>query len=109
MPLKDSFSGNIAIVAEREIALGFRLIGIEDSFIGTGEEGVRKFEELYRSGKYSLIMLSENLQRFMDRRMLNMVNMSTRPLVVFIPLPGGKEEESVAELAKRVLGVEIGR
>ncbi len=90
MPLKDSFSGNIAIVAEREIALGFRLIGIEDSFIGTGgEEGVRKFEELYRSGKYSLIMLSENLQRFMDRRMLNMVNMSTRPLVVFIPPAGG--------------------
>ena len=105
----EELAGNIAIIGERELVLGFRLIGIENSFIATEEEGLRKFTEVYKSNKYSLIMLSENLKSFMDRKLLDTIETSTKPLVVFIPLPGGKEEESVADLAKRILGVDIGR
>lgn len=101
--------GNIAIIGERELVLGFRLMGVENSFVAVGEEGVSKFNELYKSSKYSLIMLSENLKEFMDRKLLSSIETSTNPLVVFIPLPEGKEEESVRDLAKRILGVDIGR
>lgn len=100
-------AGSIAIVGEREIALGFRLIGLDNTFIADGETGVTKFLELLRSDKYSLIMVSERLKRLMDRKTLDFVETATRPLVVFIPVPGEIEEESVEALAKRVLGVDI--
>lgn len=108
MPV-DEVSGHIAIIGERELVLGFRLIGVENSIIAEGEEGLKKFIEIYKSEKYSLIMLSEKLKSYMDRKLLDTIETSTKPLVVFIPLPGGEEEESVADLAKRVLGVDIGR
>ena len=44
---KNLFSGTIAVIGERELILGFRLIGIEDSYIADGEKGVEKVMEVY--------------------------------------------------------------
>jgi V/A-type H+-transporting ATPase subunit F len=101
--------GKIAIIGERELALGFRLIGLEHSLIYTGTEGVNKFLEIYKSNEYSLIMLSESLKPYMDKRLIESIELSTKPLVVFIPLLKTGEEESISSLAKRILGVGIGR
>lgn len=101
--------GKIAVIGERELALGFRLVGLEHSYIYSGPEGVNKFLELYKSNEYSLIMLSESLKEHMDKRLIESIELSTKPLVVFIPLLKAGEEESVGSLAKRILGVDIGR
>lgn len=100
--------GSIAIVAERELVLGFRLIGVENSFIAEKEEGVKKLNELLSEKKFSLIMVSESIKEHMDNKTLRFTEISTDPVVVFIPVPGGQDLESVNELAKRVLGVDIG-
>lgn len=100
--------GNIAIVAERELILGFRLIGVEHSFIAEKEEGVKKINDLLNEKKFSLIMVSESIKPYMDNKTLRFTETSTDPVVVFIPVPGGEDLESVNQLAKRVLGVDIG-
>lgn len=100
--------GNIAIVAERELILGFRLIGVEHSYIAEKEEGVKKLNGLLSEKKFSLIMISESIKPYMDSKILRFIETSTDPVVVFIPVPGGEDLESVNELAKRVLGVDIG-
>ncbi len=86
----------IALIGERSLVIGFRLIGIENAFVAEGEEAVKKFNEIYQSGEYSLIMASESLKRTLDSRLLEEIEVSTNPLVVFIPLPGSAVEESVA-------------
>ncbi len=100
--------GSIAIIAERELVLGFRLIGVEHSYIAEKDEGVKKLYELLAEKKYSLIMVSESIKPYMDIKTLRFIETSTDPVVVFIPLPGGEDLESVNALAKRVLGVDIG-
>lgn len=105
---KDQITGRIAIIGERELALGFRLIGMESTFSMDDSEGAQKFLELYNSGQFTLIMASENIKKHLERRLLDQIEVSTNPLVVFIPMPGGQDEESVGKLAKRILGVEIG-
>ncbi len=100
-------SGRICVVGERELVIGFRLIGLLDSYIATGEEGAKKVIELLRDSSFSLIMVSESIKEFMDPRQRRMADSSSDPVVVFIPLPGGQDLESVADLARRVLGVEI--
>lgn len=101
--------GNIAVIGERELTLGFRLLGVTNAFVAEGEKGAEKFNELFRSGNFTFLMISESLKRFMDRRTLDLIETSTVPLVVFVPLPGGGDEESIEKFAKRVLGVDIGR
>lgn len=100
----------IAVLGERAITIGFKLIGIKDIFIAEGMEGVHKFNELMIERKFNLIMVSEGIKGHMDKVQLRYAETSISPLVVFIPLPGAEEErESVESLAKRVLGVDISK
>jgi V/A-type H+/Na+-transporting ATPase subunit F len=99
---------NIAVIGERELALGFKLVGIKDTFIKTGADAIKTFTELMGSKTYNLILVSESLKDAMDKSILRLAETSLTPLVVFIPLPGTeRERESVESLAKRVLGVDI--
>ncbi|EQB69999.1 MAG: hypothetical protein AMDU1_APLC00082G0010 [Thermoplasmatales archaeon A-plasma] len=107
--IKGEKVGNIAVIGERELVLGFRLVGVENSFIAEKEKGVEMLQEMIREKKFSLVMISESIKSFMDQKTLRAVETSTDPVVVFIPLPGGQDLESVNDLARRVLGVEIGR
>ena len=40
-------SGRIAIVGERELVIGYQLLGIEDTFIVTGEDANKKLHEVF--------------------------------------------------------------
>ncbi len=107
--IKGQKVGNIAVIGERELVLGFRLVGVENSFIAEKEKGVERLQVMMQEKKFSLIMVSESIKPYMDQRTLRSIDVSTDPVVVFIPLPGGQDLESVNDLAKRILGVEIGR
>ncbi len=98
----------IAVIGERELVLGFKLIGVTDVFIKNDSEALQTLSELLSSQQYNLIMLSENLRSKMDSNLLRLADTSLKPLVIFIPIPGKEaEQESVERLAKRVLGVDI--
>lgn len=98
----------IAVVGERELALGFKLIGIQDVFMSTGHEAIAKFTELLNAKQYNLVLVPENLKEHMDSNVLRLAETSLKPIVIFIPVPGsGATQESVETLAKRILGVDI--
>ncbi len=98
----------ITVIGEREIVLGFRLLGVTNTIIAEGEKSVEKFMEVFEKPSCSLIIASEDIKDKLDRKVLRNVESSSRPLVVFIPLPGHQEEESIEEMAKRILGIDIG-
>ena len=98
----------IAVVGERELALGFKLIGIQDVFMSAGREAITKFAELLNAKQYNLVLVSESLREHMDSSVLRLAETSLKPIVIFIPVPGsGAAQESVEMLAKRILGIDI--
>ncbi len=98
----------IAVIGEREIALGFKLIGVSDVFVLSGEQAAQKFSELLNGKQYNLLLVSESLRQQMDGNVLRLAETSLKPIVIFIPVPGsGAGQESVEMLAKRILGVDI--
>ncbi len=105
---KEQATGKIAVIGERELVIGFRLIGMESAFEVNDKNDVETFNRLYHSEMYSLLLASENIKAKLDRKLLDLIEVSTTPLVLFIPMPGGHDEESVGRLAKRILGVDIG-
>ncbi len=99
---------SIAVIGERELALGFKLVGVKDVFIADGKEAVKTFVDLMNSKTYNLIMISESIKQSMELGTLRLAETSISPLVVFVPLPGiEKAGESVEALAKRILGVDL--
>jgi V/A-type H+-transporting ATPase subunit F len=98
----------IAVIGERELALGFKLIGIKDVFMETGSDAMSRLASLLASKDYNLVMVSESLRAGMDQWTLRQAETSLKPIVLFIPVPGSTaSQESVKALAKRVLGVDI--
>ncbi len=53
-------------------------------------------------------MVSQSFEKYMTPDEINLYAGSISPLVIFIPLPGIKEEQSVYDLAKKILGIDIG-
>jgi V/A-type H+-transporting ATPase subunit F len=98
----------IAVVGERELVLGFKLVGVSDVFISEGDDAVKLLSEFMASKEYGLIIVSNSVKRHLGTTMLRHLEMALKPLVMFIPaLTENEGEESVEALAKRVLGVDI--
>jgi V/A-type H+/Na+-transporting ATPase subunit F len=101
--------GKIAVVGEKELVLGYRLLGVEDAFPVSREDSQKTLMDLFNSDKYNLIIVGSEARRGLSPAMLEKMESSIVPLVVFMPSPQGQvaAEESLSRLAKRVLGVDI--
>ncbi len=106
MDAKSKF-GRIAFLGERELSIGFKLVGVEDVFAVEKEMFAPKLRELYSSGKFGLILASNSFISTLDRKFLGLVTTSVMPLVVFVPVSAVAEEEGVSEMARRILGIRI--
>ena len=108
---KSDASGRLAVVGDRELVIGYRLIGIDDTFIVSNEEDAsKKIQELYSSGEFGLIIASNSMRAKLSSKFLSEIEESIEPLVLFMPSQQEateEDEESIAALAKRVLGISI--
>jgi len=105
---KTESSGRIAVIGERELVIGYRLLGMDDTFIVSKDDANKTLQELFSSGKFGLIIASEFVRNLLPGIFKTKIEASIEPLVLFMPsLQGNIQEESISVLAKRVLGINI--
>ena len=100
----------IAVIGERELVIGYRLLGINDTFLvgKDSNEVLKTMEMLFSSHKFAMIIASSFIRDSLPPLFKLKVESSLRPLVLFMPsLNGNMNEESLSSLAKRVLGINI--
>jgi V/A-type H+/Na+-transporting ATPase subunit F len=99
--------GRTVVVGERELAIGFRLIGLKDVVEVTPENSVSEFQRAMNSG-FALVIATQSIRARLSDTQRAGADASLNPLVVFVPTPTGEfEVESIDALAKRVLGVTL--
>ena len=104
----DARARGTVVLGERELATGFRLIGMQDVVEVGPENGAREFQRVMADGRYGLVIASQSVRRQLTEAQRQHAEASLRPLVVFVPPPSGEYEvESLDALAKRVLGVSL--
>ena len=107
MPESPKEPGRTVVVGERELAIGFRLIGLKDVVEVTPESAVTGFTRAM-SGGYTLVIATQSIRAQLSESQRAAADASLHPLVVFVPTPSGEYEvESIEALAKRVLGVTL--
>lgn len=99
----------IAVIGERKIAMGFEMIGIQDIFISDDpKEMLSMLRSTIASKEYGLIIASDSIMSQIYDDELRKIEAMLKPVVIFIPISkDASEKESVAQLAKRVLGIDI--
>ena len=109
MPEASAPPGRTVVLGERELAIGFRLIGLKDVVEVTPESCVAEFQKAMADERFSLLIASESIRPRLSDSQRAHADGSLHPLVVFVPTPGGgAETESISVLAKRILGVTLG-
>jgi V/A-type H+/Na+-transporting ATPase subunit F len=97
-----------AVIGERELVIGFRLIGLRHTYLVDEKNAAKEFQKVFESGEHSLILASRKIQTVLPESLRRAAEHSIQPLVVFLPTPGaGDEPESIGALTKRVLGVSL--
>ena len=108
MPETPIGEGRTVVLGERELAIGFRLIGLKDVIEVTAETSVPEFQRVMNDGSYNLVIASQSIRARLSDAQRTHADASLAPLVVFVPTPTGEfEVESINTLAKRVLGVTL--
>ncbi len=108
MPETSQLAGRTIVLGERELAIGFRLIGLHDVVEVTSESAQAEFQKAVSDERYSLLVASQSLRGHLTEAQRLHADASLRPLVVFVPTPTGEfEVESINSLAKRVLGITL--
>ena len=108
MPDSGVDAGRTVVLGERELAIGFRLIGFKDVLEVTPATAAAEFRRVVDSGEFSLVIASQSVAKALSESQRQHAEASLRPLVVFVPPPSGEYEiESLSALAKRVLGVSL--
>lgn len=97
-----------AVIGERELVIGFRLIGMRHTYLVDEKNAAKEFQRVFESGEHSLILASRQIQNQLPENLRRSAEHSIEPLVVFLPTPGAADEpESIGALTKRVLGVSL--
>ena len=106
---KQESNGNIAVIGDRQLIIGYRLLGVDNTFIVNGaDESLKTMENLFFSHKFNMIIASQFVRESLPHVFRARVEASIEPLVIFMPaLQGDIHEESISTLAKRVLGISI--
>ncbi|MGA9839790.1 MAG: V-type ATP synthase subunit F [Thermoplasmata archaeon] len=108
MPETPNEGGRTVVLGERELAIGFRLIGLKDVIEVTPESAVAEFQRVMNDGSVNLVIASQSIRPRLSESQRAHADASLAPLVVFVPTPTGEYEvESIGTLAKRVLGVTL--
>jgi V/A-type H+-transporting ATPase subunit F len=101
-------SSDIAVIGEKDYSLGFKLLGIKDIFFLSGKEAADKLRSFLSEKKYDLILVSDDIKSSLDAKTRHQAENILKPIVLFMPsLKAEGEEESLQNLARRVLGVDI--
>ncbi len=101
-------TGRTVVLGERELVLGFRLIGLGDSVEVTPATAAEEFGRLAHDPNVALLLASESIREKLSESLRAHADNSLRPLVVFLPAPTGSHAvESISDLAKRILGVSL--
>lgn len=101
-------TGRTIVLGERELAIGFRLIGLSDVVEVTRATAQAEFQRVMASNEFSLVIASQSIRGALTEGQRAHADASLTPLVVFVPTPSGEYEiEGIDQLAKRVLGVSL--
>lgn len=99
----------IAVIADNATCTGFRLAGVENTFVMAGKEAEEKLSALLLDPTFGIIIVTERLVEEGDWRLKRKIEATAKPVVVAIPDSKGpiEQSESLAKLIKRALGVDL--
>ncbi|MBD3306121.1 V-type ATP synthase subunit F [candidate division KSB3 bacterium] len=102
----------VLVITDREIGAGFRLTGIDVLEVSTAAEAETLLKDCLAAEGYGMILINEDYVAQLELRTRRLVEESTIPLVIPIPVRmawefEGARSEYLDDIVKRTIGYQI--
>lgn len=102
----------VLVITDREIGTGFRLAGAEVMEVTTSPEAEALLRECMTDDSYGIILISEDYISHFDPKTRNIIEASTVPLVIPIPVRmkwelEGSRSDYIDDIVRRAIGYQI--
>jgi vacuolar-type H+-ATPase subunit F/Vma7 len=95
--------GHIAVIADKYLALGFRMAGVISFPVRNSQEAGRVLEKIAAEGKYPVIIITEKLATALrTQREAIWARERQRPVIAVVPDFGGPTGDRLRELRSLV-------
>jgi vacuolar-type H+-ATPase subunit F/Vma7 len=96
--------GEVAIIADKYLATGFRLAGVNPFPVRDAKEATATFEKIVEDEKYDVIIIAENLLMGLEKqRMALLAREGRRPVIGVIPDFKGSTGQRIKELRSLIV------
>lgn len=100
----------IAVVGDSAMLTGFKLAGVEKTFlVANAEEGEKAIASLLADPELGIVIVGEELVEAFDWKLKKRIEAAAKPVVVTVPGKKGpmEQSESLSKLVKRALGFDL--
>jgi V/A-type H+-transporting ATPase subunit F len=99
----------LLVIGDEPLAIGFRLAGVENVIQASKDDFQRKLEAALENKEFGVIVVNELMFNTIDWKLRKRIETNPYPIIIKIPdISGSSEEgESIRELVKRALGIDI--
>jgi len=99
----------ILVIGNHEAVHGFALVGVDGRSVASPDEMNHALDEALSRPDLGIVLVTNDVAKWVERRMDELRLRATVPLVVEIPAPAGQsaDEPSLNEVIRRAIGVKI--
>jgi len=99
----------VLVIGHPDAVLGFSLAGLHGQAVANAEEADRALDAALAARDIGIILVTQDVARYIQPRVESLKLHSTVPLVVEIPSPEGvsADEPSLGELVLRAIGIRL--
>jgi vacuolar-type H+-ATPase subunit F/Vma7 len=99
----------IMVIGHPDAVLGFSLTGINGQIATTAEEVQRAIDGVLTMPDVGIVLITDDVAKFIEDRLNQMMLRSTRPLFIEIPGPEGMRpgRPSLSEVIQKTIGIRM--
>lgn len=99
----------IIVIGHPDAVLGFSLTGINGQIATTAEEVQKAIDGVLTMPDVGIVLITDDVVKFIEERLNQMMLRSTRPLFIEIPGPEGMRagRPSLSEVIQKTIGIRM--
>ncbi|MFH1750582.1 MAG: V-type ATP synthase subunit F [Candidatus Micrarchaeota archaeon] len=97
----------ILVLGDRDLAMGFKLVGVKEAIICSQEDADSKLNELLQRQDAGIIIFQDEFYSYLSHKTKKLIETVPKPVVVSVGVKAASSMENLQAMIKRAIGISL--
>ncbi len=97
----------ILVLGDRDLATGFKLVGIKETFVCSLENADEKLNELLTRADAGIVVFQDEFYPGLSHKTRKLIETIPKPVVVSVGVKAASSTENLQAMIKRAIGISL--